>query len=434
MIVDKICWQALKAQAVATGRIFVLLLCFFYAFAGPASQTKSPTVKSESGGQARSSINTGLTNQEAEQRFKSLKILSDVLNVVEKSYIQKLSAKQLIQGAVKGVLRELDPHSHFLSAEELKTFQKQSKGRFVGLGIELAIKNKQVIVISVLENSPARRAGIKAGDILLTINQQKTANLNKAEIYKLLSVRKGEKARISLKDLKSGKVSQVELSPALISVQSVSHKNLNNQFLYIRVNAFTERTSMEIRKIIGSSVPAGLILDLRGNPGGLFESAVKTVDLFLKKGVIVRIEGRNRENKQIFRAQAPGTLPDFPMMVLIDGYSASSAEILAGALKENKRAVLLGRTSFGKGSVQSLIPISHENAVKLTVAHYLTPKGHIIHEQGIRPHIELKKPVPADELKGLLWTGPEDTDFKQAFSFLKTFKRFGFVSGRSADL
>ncbi len=405
--------------------------------------------------------------QEKDKRYKSLKTLLDVLHTIETSYVRELPPEQLIQGAIKGMIGELDTHSHFLPTEQLKTFKKQSKGRFSGFGMELAIRNKKIIIISVLENSPASKAGIKKGHILLQINQQKTADLNKAEIYKLLKTRRGQKINITLKAPKLNKIRQVQLRSEMISVQSVSHKDLGDQSLYIRINHFTERTSREIRKIMDTyqkeshgknnsvckmerqaakdksershaiSNPEGkqksdpfckkiasLILDIRSNPGGLFESAIKVADLFIERGDIVHIKGRLKEHEQKFKAHSPGTLPYFPMLVLIDSYSASSAEILAGALKENKRALLLGRKSWGKGSVQSLIPVNNGNAVKLTVAHYYTPMGNSIHEKGVQPHVELKQPVFSDESKDLLLTGPEDTDFQQALSFLKMFKHF----------
>ena len=175
-------------------------------------------------------------------------------------------------------------------------------------------------------------------------------------------------------------------------------------------------------------------MDLRGNPGGLFESAIKVADLFIQKGTIVNVKGRLKDYEKIFKAHSPGTLVDCPILVLIDNYSASAAEVLAGALKDNKRGMLLGRKSFGKGSVQSLIQMDHGNAVKLTVAHYYTPDGHSIHEKGIQPHIELKRPMSADKSKGVQFTSKEDTDFHQALSFLKMFRFFGSISNSSSEL
>ena len=408
-------------------------------------------------------------DQNNDQRYKHLKTFSDVLHIIETSYVRKMSTEQLIQGAIKGMIKELDPHSHFLSADELKTFKKEARGRFRGFGMELEIKNKQLIVISVLENSPAQTAGLKAGHIITQINNQKTVGLNKKEINELLKNKMEGKINIFIRDPNSKKTRQLDLIPKIIDIQSVSYKDLGDQFLYIRINTFTERTLGEIRKIISKyeinnhsasyTYLKGMILDLRGNPGGLFEPAVKIADLFIKKGTLVSIKGRENSNEQIFKAFSHGTMSDFPMLVLIDAYSASSAEILAGALQENNRAILLGRKSFGKGSVQSLIPMNHGNAVKLTVAHYYTPKGHSIHKLGIQPDIEFKlkaviapsffldetekplkntkdstkKPTPSKQSSNIVLTGPEDTDFHQAVSLLKMFKFFSFASGLPSD-
>ena len=382
-----------------------------------------------------SSLGFAQEDQDKQERYEHLKMFSDVLHTVEKSYIQEIPMEKLINGAIKGIMKELDPHSHFLSKEQLKIFTEEAKGQFSGLGMEMVINKQNVVVISVLENSPASKAGIKPGHIILQINDKKTENLNRVEISKLLSGRRGTKFNIVVKDPDSKSVHQMQLRSKLISFQSVLSKDLGDQFLYIRIYTFTERTLQEIRKVMNKyEAPAGLILDLRGNPGGLFKSAVKVADLFIKKGTIVSIKGRVKDYEKIFKAHSPDTLTDFPIFVLIDAYSASAAEILAGALKDNKRAIILGRKSFGKGSVQSLIPINKDNAVKLTVAHYYTPNGHSIHDQGVKPHIELKKPKPSDGSKDIKLTGKEDTDFHQAVSFLKMSRYFNSVSNLPTEL
>ena len=374
-------------------------------------------------------------SQNKPERYEHLKMFSDVLHTVENSYIREIPMDQLIDGAIKGVMKELDPHSHFLSKEQLKLFTEEAKGQFSGLGIEVAINKQNVVVISVLEKSPASKAGMKPGHIILQVNDKKAVGLNRMEISKLLSGHRGKQFNIVVKDPDSKKVHQMQIRSKLISFRSVLHKDLGDRLLYMRIYSFTERTLREIRKVMGKyESPAGLILDLRGNPGGLFTSAVKVADLFIKKGTIVSIRGRVKDHEKIFKAHSPDTLTDFPILVLIDHYSASAAEILAGALKENKRAVILGRKSFGKGSVQSLIPINKDNAVKLTVAYYYTPDGNSIHNQGIKPHIELKAPKTSDGSKNIQLTGKGDTDFHQAVSFLKMSGYFNPVSNLPSDL
>ena len=363
-------------------------------------------------------------NQNVEKRYESLKTFSDVLYIVEKSYIKEVPAEALIEGAIKGMLKELDPHSVFLSEDRLKNFKESARGQFNGLGVELTIKDKQPVILSVLENSPAYKAGVKAGQVILKINNKKTFGLNGEEIYEMLiSSRRGQKFTIVVKDPKSKKIHEIKLKSQIISFQSVVYKDLGDEFIYIRINAFTDRTLQEIQKILNKyKKMAGLLLDLRGNPGGVFDSSVKVANLFIKEGVIVSIKGRVKDYEQVFKAHPSSAFLYFPMFVLIDTYSASAAEVLAGALKDNKRAVLLGRKSFGKGSVQSLIPVSKEKAIKLTVAHYYTPSGESIHEKGIKPHIEFQRPQPSDEQTGVIFTSKEDTDFQKALSFMKMLK------------
>ena len=380
-------------------------------------------------------VQASTDSKDLDKKYQHLKVFSDVLYTIEKAYVREVSSEKLVQGAVKGMIKELDPHSHFLPAKQLKVFKQEATGQFSGLGLELAIKNKQPIILSVLEDSPASKAGMKAGQIILQINNKKTTGLNREEISNLLKSRRGKKFSITVKDPNSKKNHQVQLRAELISFKSVLYKDIGDQFLYIRINAFTERTLREMRKIMNKYKHLkGLILDLRGNPGGLLESSIQVADLFIKKGTIVSIKGRLKDYEQVFQAHSSEALINFPMIVLIDIYSASAAEILAGALKENKRAMLLGRKSFGKGSVQSLIHLDQGNAVKLTVAHYYTPNGNSIHEKGIEPHIELKQPLPSDQSKPVQFTSKEDTDFHQAFSFLKMFRYFNPVSSQSSDL
>ncbi len=380
-------------------------------------------------------VQASTDSKDLDKKYQHLKVFSDVLYTIEKAYVREVSSEKLVQGAVKGMMKELDPHSHFLPAKQLKVFKQEATGQFSGLGLELAIKNKQPIILSVLEDSPASKAGMRAGQIILQINNKKTTGLNREEISNLLKSRRGKKFNITVKDPNSKKNHQMQLRAEIVSFKSVSYKDIGDQFLYVRINAFTERTLREVRKIMNRHKNLkGFILDLRGNPGGLLESAIQVADLFIKKGTIVSIKGRLKDYEQVFQAHSSEAFINFPMIVLIDTYSASAAEILAGALKENKRAMLLGRKSFGKGSVQSLIHLDQGNAVKLTVAHYYTPNGNSIHEKGIEPHIELKQSLPSDQSKPVQFTSKEDMDFQQAFSFLKMFRYFNPVSNQSSGL
>lgn len=390
-------------------------------------------------------------NQDDSIRYQNLKIFSNVLNAIEKSYVRKISSKQLIQGAINGMLKELDPHSHFLSEEQLKQFKKEVRGQFSGLGLELTIKKNRPVIISVLENSPARKANLLPGQIILQINGKKTLGLNKIEVSNMLKGHRGKEFHFTVKGPDSKKIHQARMKSQFIAVKSVVTKDFGNGKFYIRINAFTERTAQEIRTVMDKYIPypldfcsskksghkksehgknqqlckwMGVILDLRSNPGGVFDSAIKVADLFMATGTIVSVKGRLKSYEKIFKAHSQNTFSDFPMLVLIDAYSASAAEVLAGALKENKRALLLGQKSFGKGSVQSLVPVDSKNAIKLTVAHYYTPKGNSIHKKGIMPDIEFSKASLTDKLKYIQFASEEDTDFQQALYLLKMFRDF----------
>ena len=360
---------------------------------------------------------------EIDKRYKDLKIFSEALSIIEKYYVKDIPAEILIQGAVEGMVNKLDMHSHFMSPKQFKKFKNEAQGRYNGFGMEIIFKNHILLVLSVLKDSPAGKAGIKTGHIIVEINKKKTAELTEENFTKVFKSRKSKKIEIAVRmpDSASKDLLRVQLKPRLIPLKSVVYKDLKEGLLYVRINVFTERTLSEILKGIKKHKnPTGLILDLRGNPGGLFQSAVKVADLFIKKGTIVSVKGRRSQYEQIFKAQTIGTLLPFPIVVLIDSGSASAAEIVAGALKENKRAILLGRKSFGKGSVQSLIKIDEDgSALNLTVAHYYTPDGNSIHGKGIKPHTKLPEPVASESAGSVLFTSKEDTDFQRAYSFLK---------------
>ena len=368
---------------------------------------------------------------ETDQRYESLKILLDTLNLVEQSYVQPVSTQKLIQGAINGMMKELDPHSYFLNAEELKKLETQASGRFKGIGVDFAVKEKKLIIISVFKNSPAWRVGLKPGDEIISINNKQMGGLNVKEVTGQLNGvrtnRRGQQLMIEVKSKNQESSRKLVLKPEHINLQSVEHKMVRDQFLYIHIQAFTERTHKEVRGILKKNETIrGVILDLRGNPGGLLDSAVKVADLFIKTGVIVSVKGRLPDYEQVFYAHSKGTRVDFPLVVLIDNYSASAAEVLAGALKDSQRALILGRNSFGKGSVQTLIPIENEKkektGIKLTVAHYYTPAGVSIHGVGVKPHIELKQITHSskDKARAIIFTGERDSDFQQAVHLLKS--------------
>ena len=363
-----------------------------------------------------------------DQRYESLKIFSDILNVVEQSYVQPVSTEELIHGAIKGMMKELDPHSYFLNAEELKKLETYSKGWFKGIGIDVAVKEKKLIIIAVFKDSPAWREGLKPGDEVVKMNNKQMTGLSMKEITEQINSVKTVKngIMIEVRPSDSDALRNLVLKPEHINLKSIEYKKVEDQFLYIHIQSFTEQTHKELGKILKKNKAIrGMILDVRGNPGGLLDSAVKVADLFIKTGVIVSVKGRLPDYEQIFHAHSQGTREDFPLIVLIDDYSASAAEVLAGALKDSGRALVLGRNSFGKGSVQTLIPIENEEgnrrSLKLTVAHYYTPAGNSIHGVGVKPHIELKQNHSLKDKKtSFVLAGDKDGDFQQALYLLKT--------------
>ena len=371
----------------------------------------------------------------SDKRYESLKIFTEVLNIVEQSYVQPVTTETLIQGAIKGMMEELDPHSYFLNAEELKKLETQSRGRFKGIGVDVAVREKKLIIISVFKNSPAWREGLKPGNEIVKINQKTVEGLNIKEIIEQINGMRINRSRqqltIEVRSSGSKSLRTLVLKPEHIQIHSVEHKKVGgDQFVYIRIQAFTEQTHKEVRKVLKKNkIIRGVILDLRGNPGGLLDSAVKVADLFIKTGVIVSVKGRLPDYEQVFHAHSKGTRVDFPLIVLIDNYSASAAEVLAGALKDSRRALILGRNSFGKGSVQTLIPMENEKGdrkgLKLTVAHYYTSTGNSIHGVGVKPHIELKQNHSVEDKDSVVeLTGDKDSDFQQAVHFLKTSNYF----------
>ncbi len=354
-------------------------------------------------------------------RYEHLKMFSDALFLIEKFYVKEVVLEKLIQSAIQGMTKSLDPYSYFLNATQIRNFKKKIKGTFYGIGIEVAIHNKTPIIISVFDNSPARKAGLQVGDRIVKINGRRIEEGNMQDVSEQFDLKKRRTHSITVVEPQSNRLKTVKLQSSKVRVQSVSYKDLENHLLYIHIHSFMERTYEEFKKIIDSHQEIeGLVLDLRQNPGGLLDSAIRLADLFVSQGILVRIKGREKET--ITRAHSPHTRTGFPIVILIDSYSASATEVLTAALQDNRRAIVMGRKSFGKASVQTLLDVGKEHAIKLTVAYYYTPSGKTIHGKGVVPDVDLKKPIPKTSDKYVVLGGEEDTDFQQATSFLKMLK------------
>ena len=330
--------------------------------------------------------------------FDELKIFTDVLAIVQRDYVKEVESRQLVEGAIKGLLTTLDPHSGYLDPEFYQDLQVETKGQFGGLGIEITIKDGLLVVVSPMEGSPAERAGIRSGDAIVKIDGVFAKDFSLIDAVKKLRGPKGSSVVISVFRKGIQDLFDVKLVRDNIEIHSVRSKSLGDGFGYVRLSQFMEKTSDDLRndlqrlkKEAGGEIK-GLILDMRNNPGGLLNQAIRVSDLFLNEGVIVYTEARVESQRQKFFAHVRGTEPEYPMIVLINSGSASASEIVAGALKDHGRALLLGTQTFGKGSVQTIVPLENGGAVRMTTALYYTKSGHSIQALGIKPDIEMDVP------------------------------------------
>ncbi len=336
--------------------------------------------------------------------YEDLRVFADVLGLLQKEYVEETKSKDLIYGAIKGMLETLDPHSAFLPPNMFKEMQEETKGRFEGLGIEITIREGVLTVVSPIEDTPAFKAGIQAGDQILRIDGESTKNLTLMEAVKRMRGPKGSKVTLTIMREGFPKPREFTLIRDVIPIRSVRYEVLEKQYGYIRVSQFQEKTDQEFQKAIKALEDEvkgglkGLILDLRNNPGGLLDQAVKLSDYFLDSGVIVSIEGRREEQKMKFNAHPQDNhLKHYPLVVLVNGGSASGAEIVAGAIQDHGRGIILGTQTFGKGSVQTIFSLKDGSGLRLTTARYYTPSGRSIQAKGIVPDIIVKPTVSEEE-------------------------------------
>ncbi|MCY4512655.1 MAG: S41 family peptidase [Bdellovibrionales bacterium] len=356
-------------------------------------------------------------------RYGDLELFAKVLNLIEKNYLKPLNAKVLVHGAIRGLLREIDPHSYFLTPADMNLFTKKTQGKHYGIGIEIEKKEKNFIILSVIPNSPAERAGLKQGDQVIKVNGELIDHLTVDEF--LQKVRKTKTYKLTISRINKTQPLNIRIKPGKLKIQSIQFQKLDEEKLYVRIFQFTKTTFSELFALLKKHPPKkGLLLDLRGNPGGLFEQAIKITDLFINTGNIVHFKTRVKKQRQSFKAMQSNTLPDFPLVILIDEYSASASEVLAGALRDHKRALLIGRKTFGKGSIQNLFHMKNNYGLKLTVGEYQTPSGKSIHGKGIEPHIPIEKQTGNN--LSLNVTGKstlKDPEVIQALKYLNDFKK-----------
>jgi carboxyl-terminal processing protease len=322
-------------------------------------------------------------------RLESLAKFTKVLSIVERYNVDELGIEELMEKSLQGMMSNLDAHSTYLNKKHYETLKVQTNGEFGGLGITVGMKDGALTVIAPLEDTPADKAGLKAGDIILKINDDSTLNMTIDEAVSIMRGEVGTPIDITIVRKDEPKPLEIHIVRAIIKIQSVYSKQIGDDILYLRVTSFDKKVvsgvKKEIKKHMGKD--KGIILDLRNNPGGLLDQAVGLVDLFVDEGEIVSQKGRDSAEDRGFEAKASTTVTDAPMIVLVNGGSASASEIVSGALQDFKRAVIVGENTFGKGSVQVILPISQNEAIKLTVARYYLPSGRTIQAVGITPDI-----------------------------------------------
>ena len=362
--------------------LFLLVLC---GCGAQAASAPTAAVKKEA---PRENLN----------KFEAARRFSQVLDLVERNYVKDVTQIELINAAVKGLLQGLDPHSTFMTADEYKEMQETTSGEFFGVGIEISLENGQVVVVTPIEDTPAFRAGVQPGDVILSIDGQPAQELSLQEVVSRIRGAKGTEVELGILHSDAKSPQNVRIVRDSIPLVSVKSKPLEDGYYWVRLTRFSERTTDELKDALRQAFKEsresgeglkGIVLDLRNNPGGLLDQAVSVSDTFLKGGAIVSIKGREENAQRTYNARKQEDDVDVPMVVLINAGSASASEIVAGALRDQKRALIVGERSFGKGSVQNIIPLADGSGLKLTVALYYTPNGSSIQAEGIVPDLEV---------------------------------------------
>lgn len=341
---------------------------------------------------------SGDFSAEEDNTYEKLKIFSEVLSLIETSYVEKVDSKTLIEGAIRGLVKALDPHTSYMPPEAFKDMQVETSGKFGGLGIEISIRGGVLTVVSPIDDTPAFKAGIQAGDKIIKIEDESTLDMTLTEAVSLLRGEIGSAVNISIFREGLDAPLLVKIVRDIIKVRSVKNKIYNKTIGYIKIRSFAKTTSSDLDTALAELEAKGitkLILDVRNNPGGLLNQAVEVSDRFLdNENLIVYTKGRSEDQNMRFTTHRKSKHVKYPMIILVNGGSASASEIVAGALQDLGRAVILGTPTFGKGSVQTIIPLSDGSALRLTTARYYTPSGRVIQENGIIPDIVVeRKPI-----------------------------------------
>lgn len=340
---------------------------------------------------SRPCLSAEISQKEREETYQKLELFSNILSILQENYVEELDTSKVIEGAINGLLFSLDPHSSYLTPENFQELQDETQGTFTGIGIEITIKDGKLTVVSPIEDTPAYQAGIKANDTIIKINQSWTKDMSPMEAVKKLRGPKGSEVTISIHRQGWEDLKEIKLTRALIPVHSVRSLFLQPGIAYTRITNFQSHTTKDYIKALDDlekkHAIEGLILDLRDNPGGLLNQAVSIADLFLDSGLIVYTKGRTEDQNMVFKAHKPDTRDKYPLIILINEGSASASEIVAGAIQDQNRGLLLGNKSFGKGSVQTIVPLQGGAGLRMTTARYFTPNGRSIQAKGIIPDV-----------------------------------------------
>ena len=334
--------------------------------------------------------------------YELLNLFGEVMERAKLNYVEEVSDKKLIESAINGMLTSLDPHSSYLDADSFNYMSEQTKGKFGGLGIEVTMDNGLVKVVSPIDDTPAAKAGIKAGDYITNINGETVVGMSLNDAVSKMRGKVGEKVKLSIRRVNSKPI-ELTIKRQEIKIQSVKNEIKEDSIVYIRISSFTEDVDKSVSEAITKAKKLknkllGIVIDVRNNPGGLLDQAVDVSDLFLEKGEIVSTRSRNEADTVKYMANEGDIAKGLPIVVIINEGSASASEILAGALQDHHRAIILGEKSFGKGSVQTVIPLRDYGAMRLTTARYYTPSGRSIQAKGIEPDVEVK-PAKIEELE-----------------------------------
>ena len=327
--------------------------------------------------------------------LEDLRLFAEIFSRIKQNYVDDVKDRELLEDAIRGMLDGLDPHSAYLDEDDFEALREDTRGEFGGLGIEVGAEDGLVKVIAPIDDTPAQKAGIKAGDLIIKIDQESVKGLPLSEAVDRMRGKPGDPITLTILRKGVSKPFDVVIKRAVIRIKSVKSRLLDRGYGYVRISSFQERTADDLLKAIrrlrdqSDDMLLGLILDLRNNPGGVLEAAVAVSDAFLQSGLIVYTEGRTEDSRMQHEAQPDDVLDGAPLVVLVDEGAASASEIVAGALQDHRRAVIMGRRTFGKGSVQTIVPIGRKAAVKITTARYFTPSGRSIQAEGIVPDIEL---------------------------------------------